>query len=362
MFEAFTFKQKSLKSHNLLRKILKISQDDEADICLTPLPIERISQSTQTGDDTDEIDVSAEINDESNINSEAKHEPLCDYVEENVESEDVWQVLYLTNIENDDSVIDEDTNETLESIEEQIQDELSLDLTEAVECEYCSEPVLEPIMKSHLKQHARVMPILLGSMDFFRCSRCLTAFPFLESLIEHTDADEICEQSSELNNVDTCTDYQYLANDPTIRLFSTCKNIDGNTFSCSLCFLDFEDLLSFRMHFEAEHLSNLDCHPEYFHSELAHTCGICESSFKTLKDCLHHIYFHQAEYTCMETDCEHVASSFSVLYFHLTRGHSLRIFECTHCTYEAKDGDELKAHQRNTCPARNIKCEICGKP
>lgn len=205
------------------------------------------------------------------------------------------------------------------------------------------------------------MPSLLGSMDFFRCSRCLMTFPFIEGLMEHVDADEMCQQSCELDKVDTFIDYQYLANDPTIRLFSTCKNIDSNTFSCSLCILDFEDLTTFRDHFVRKHLSSLDCHPEYFHTELMHTCGICENSFKNLKDCLHHIYFHQAEYKCMENDCDHVASSFSLLYFHLTRGHTPRIFECGHCTYETQNGNEMKEHQRGGCPARNIKCDFCGK-
>lgn len=205
------------------------------------------------------------------------------------------------------------------------------------------------------------MPSLLGSMDFFRCSRCLMAFPFIESLMEHVDADEMCQQSSELDKIDTFIDYQYLENDPTIRLFSTCKNIDSNTFSCSLCILDFEDLTTFRDHFAKKHLSSLDCHPEYFHTELVHTCGVCENSFKNLKDCLHHIYFHQAEYKCMENDCDHVASSFSLLYFHLTRGHTPRLFECGHCTYETKNGNEMKEHQRGGCPARNIKCDFCGK-
>lgn len=216
-------------------------------------------------------------------------------------------------------------------------------------------------MKSHQKQHAKIMPALLGSMDFFRCSKCLTAFPFIESLLEHVDADEGCQQSLELNRADTCTDYQYLANDPMIRLFSTCKNTDSNTFSCSLCILDFEDLLAFQTHFDEEHLSNSDCLPEYFYTELAHTCGICESVFKNLKDCLHHIYFHQAEYTCMENDCDHVASTFSLLYFHMIRGHTnTNTFECTHCTYDAKNNADLKEHQRSKCPARNVKCDICG--
>lgn len=361
MFEAFTFKQKSVKSHNLLRKILKISDEDEADVFLSPLPMERRSQSTQTAD-IDDIELLVEVNDDAII--KAKHEQLCDYIEESEESDDVWQFVYLTGGENEDQIIEQDVkdirnDEEIEN-EEVIQDELSLDLTDATECEYCSEQVPEPLVKSHLKQHMKVMPWILGSMDFFRCSRCLTAFPFIESLMEHVDAEDMCQQSTELDKIDTCTDYQYLANDPTIRLFSTCKNIDGNTFSCNLCVSDFVDLFSFRVHFEEEHLSNLDCHPEYLHIELAHTCGICDSSFKNLKDCLHHIYFHQAEYACMENDCDHVASSFSLLYSHLIGGHAPRSFECMHCTYQAKNGNELKEHQRSACPARNVKCEICG--
>ena len=117
------------------------------------------------------------------------------------------------------------------------------------------------------------------------------------------------------------------------------------------------------MHFAEEHLSSLDSHPEYLHTELTHQCGICDCVFKNLKDCLHHIYFHQAEYRCIENDCDHVSSTFALLYFHLMkRGHSqqAQTFECAHCTYDAKNDVDLKEHQRTNCPARNIKCDVCG--
>lgn len=160
MFEAFTFKQKSVKSHNLLRKILKISHDDEADVFLSPLPSERRSQSTQTGH-LDEEEILVVINDEANT-KQVEHEKLCDLMEESDESNDVWQHVYLAKVDNEESIIDDDSeeigeNEIVESLEEETQDELTLDLADTIECEYCNEQVVEPLVKSHLKQHAKVI-------------------------------------------------------------------------------------------------------------------------------------------------------------------------------------------------------------
>lgn len=164
MFEAFTFKQKSVKSHNLLRKILKNSHDDEADVFLSPLPSELRSQSTQTGH-LDEEEILVVINDEANI-KQVEHEKLCDLMEESDESNDVWQHVYLAKVENDESIIDDDSeevgeceNEIVESLEEETQDELTLDMADTIECEYCNEQIVEPLVKSHLKQHAKVNSI-----------------------------------------------------------------------------------------------------------------------------------------------------------------------------------------------------------
>lgn len=348
LFEAFIFKQKSIKSHNVLRKVLRSSLEaDEVDPFSLLLPTQRKSQSTQTND-TEELEISSEENEEAE-NVGIKNDSMSICAEEEPEAEDNYQWVYVAENENDESTIEEDCIKTA--------DEMPDNEIEVIDCEYCCEQVTQEILETHLKQHAKILPNILISTEFFRCGQCLMVFPYIENLLEHIDADELCEQSPELNKEDGCIDYQYLA-DPPIRLFSTCKNVD-NTFSCNLCELDFEDLLLLHSHSSQHHTT--DFNSEYMRPESMHTCGVCEISFKTLQDCLHHVFFHQTEFVCSQENCGHVANSFSTLCDHFTQAQSIETFECSHCSYEARNSIDLKQHQRKTCSARKFVCEICGK-
>lgn len=376
MFEAFMFKQKSVKSHNLLRKILKSSSNDKNKEELEPLTADRKSQSTQTRNSHENVDdlvkvtkknqeIGEQYAQDEAIEAEIAEE-LGEAAEEEGDVNEIWQFVY----ENEESAVDE-TPEEIEPIELDIQDEMSSQSNDVIEntildkskinCEHCGEDIPRRQMSGHLKQHTKILPVLLSSAEFFRCGRCFMTFPFIDNLFEHFNESEICEPSVNLTKDDICTDYQFLANEPPVRLFSTSKNDDINTYSCSLCVLDFEDLFLLQSHFEDAHLSSANCNPEYLRADLNHSCGICGSTFKTLHDALQHVYFHQAEYSCLYANCGMFFDSFSALYGHFTRDHPETQLECSHCTYLAKNSDDLKAHQRNLCSARNFKCDYCGK-
>lgn len=352
LFEAFIFKQKSIKSHNLLQKVLKNSQEvDESDPICMLLPSDRKSESTQTGDDEQIFLVNEEVD-----SKEIKNDSLCVYAEEETESNEAFQWVYVAENEpeneNDECAVTIEEN-SVKTIDE--SSDVVADLIEAHNCEYCCEQIPQSIQETHSKQHTDILPSILSSMEFFRCSQCLKTFLHINSLLEHVDT-EPCERSSEFCKKDGCIDYQYLT-DPTIRLFSSHKNADG-TFSCNLCVLDFENLETLHGHFGRDHLTNFSS--EYMHPELAHTCGTCEIAFPTLQDCLHHLYFHQSEFVCPQENCEQITNSFATLYYHFTNGHSTESLECSYCSYAAKNSFDLRQHQRGSCAARSFKCDVCG--
>lgn len=372
MFDAFMFKQKSVKSHHLLQKILKISHEEGDKAGIEPITTERKSQATQT--QTSHDAVQTEIDTESMVTEEINKIELQFTEEEEEEDEenadDVWQFIY----DNEEiSATDENDRET-EQIEiiSEAPDEVSSQSTEPtqntvaaksnIDCEHCGEVIPLRQWQGHVNKHTKLKPYLLNSTEFFRCSRCFSTFPFIDNLFEHMNAEEGCEPSAsaELAKTDACTDYQFLANDTPIRLYSASKNDDSNTYSCSLCLLDFEDMVLFQTHFGVVHLSNADCNAEYLRADLVHSCGICGDSFNTLHDALHHVYFHQSIFSCVYEDCEQFFGSFSTLYIHFTNQHTESKAKCSHCNYSAKDTDDLKAHQRSSCTARNLKCDLCG--
>lgn len=366
LIDAFMFKQKSLKSHNLLKKVLKVSNEDKIheDSLLDSLETERQSQSIQTSD-IEIMDIKSDVEVDDNRENVDNEEIENDHSDDDENTNNDWQWVYVS--ENDDNVIEQHIKlkpcENLETGNEtpDISSTVAVKLIDMIDCEKCGEQILQNQQKLHQKDHDKILPYLLMSMEYFRCSRCLMTFPYIENLFEHFGTKVPCEQLYPLNTEESCIDYQYLSTDPPIRLLSTSKNVDSNTFPCNLCNLNFLDLFQLYSHFQEEHVPCLDDNPEILCSELIHTCGVCENSFKNLQDCLQHVYFHQAEYICSQDKCEHVTNSFSTLYSHLTLEHSKDEYECIHCSHVANTMEGLKEHQRSTCSARTKKCNVCGR-
>lgn len=313
---------------------------------------------------------------------EYKIELGCTEVTQNDETETIgeegdvenWEMDYDSNVDIRDNVIHEriELIELVERIaeededyeEEEEEEDMSSQSNEiqtkrVIDCETCGQKVSKHQQSSHLKQHAKIFPFILNTMDFFRCNRCQMVFLSIDSLFEHLNDDNGCEEIAHIND-EVCTDYQYLNHDSPIRLLTASKNIDDNIFSCGQCILDFDDLALFQSHIEENHLSNFDCTPEYLRVNSAHLCGNCHISFKTLYDAIHHIYFHQSAFECFRDGCTHIFNSFAGLYSHFTSDHPEFTAECPHCSYVATSREDLKMHQRKACKARNIKCDFCG--
>lgn len=374
LFEAFIFKQKSAKSHKLLKKILHTIDDESYLMESQP---ERKSQSTQTQPDDEEEE--EEINDtepteeahDNIVIQEYKIELGCtetteiEMIEDNDEN---WPSDLESNAENRDIDAIDESVDVIEDYEFVEEDGMSSSQSNeilpksAIDCEHCGQKVSgsRRQQQSHAKQHAKILPYILNSMDFFRCNRCQMVFMLIDNFIAHLNNDNRCEQLVHSSD-DACTDYQYLNHDLPIRLLSASKNSDESIISCGQCYLDFEDLAMYRTHIEEAHSTDSDCNPEYLRANSAHLCGNCNLSFKTLHDAIQHVYFHQSAFECLQDECTKIFNSFAGLCNHFSSDHPETLVECSHCSYMAADKEELKMHQRKTCPARNLKCDFCGK-
>lgn len=229
------------------------------------------------------------------------------------------------------------------------------------DCTFCDETFDNyDDMKLHSSQHDKLLPYLLASVDFYRCSRCLFVFSNIDDLAEHYKS-ENCKSPEEIDRVEYLDESD--GNLPAIRLFSCSKNPNNNLYVCDVCQVDFAELIDFRNHFDVFHSNNADQNIGYLLIETPHFCGICKSRspLENLKSALHHVYFHQRDFKCPVDNCMIAFMRFMDLYSHTIDEHSLiRNYNCLHCSFSTKSTDELKVHNQKSCKARNFECNECG--
>lgn len=345
----------------MLKKILHTVDDEAYQIESRP---EQKSQSTQTQSDDEEINdtVYTEEIQEYKIELGCTETAEVEMIDEHDES---WPSDFESNAENQEIDAIDESVDVIDDYEFVEEDEMSSSQSNelypksVVDCEHCGQKLPRRQQQSHAKQHAKLLPYILNATDFFRCNRCQMVFLLVDNFIEHLNDANRCMELL-VSNDDPCTNYQYLNHDLPIRLLSASKNFHENIISCGQCYLDFVDLTMYRLHVEENHSSDFDCNPEYLRASSAHLCGNCNISLKTIYDAIQHVYFHQSTFECFQEECTQNFNSFAGLYSHFANDHPNTITECSHCLYTATDKDDLKMHQRNSCPARNLECDHCG--
>lgn len=305
-----------------------------------------IEQSTQT-DDISQITTAAELLIETEESSQTEIDEL--------------PIIKTEFLFDEPPPGDAQTIDVIASVEEEILDESSL----KVECEYCNERFNNDLeLTSHHNRHSQLLPYILGSIEFFRCSRCLLVFPRIDDLAKHFDSNAVCEAPKDFDRID----YQYLddidVTESPIRLFSCFQNTGNLQYTCDMCLKDFHQLNEFRRHFNDLHLENAEQNIGYLLVETPHVCGLCSKISGNLKSALHHVFFHQAELRCPIENCSTAVMGFSDLYEHTADEHEQVLvgnIRCTHCHYKVKSKEELKEHKQKSCAARNFECNDCGK-
>lgn len=294
---------------------------------------------------------------------------LYEYIYIEQDNEEIEEI-YVDNLNNEISEESMDEKCAIKEIEIESNnddvDDISYNGNNESECNLCGESLKsQNEYKSHRNKHTAFRMNLLASYDFYRCSRCFMVFLNIESFVEHIASTELCKKRIENNETDTCVDYQYLHDDARefpIRLYSGFRDKKILECACDLCHSTFKDINEFRDHFIEMHFEEAANNTDYLQSEAIHLCSICGESFRKLTSALHHIYFHQMEYTCPNEDCTQKFNLFSMLYAHMAEEHSMtQDFQCKYCFYAADSNDDLNEHKRKYCLKRNIKCNYCGK-
>lgn len=340
LIECYIFKEKCQKSYNLLQKILKLADNEQTNA-------QKQTQGTQIDDD--EIQIYEEL---LEVENEIKPEnnPKMKLTSPDVEMQEV-KPIKLTASDMTFSPNDE-PNEII--IDEPL-------ISFIIECEFCDETFDNyDDMKLHSNQHNELLPYLLASVDFYRCSRCLFVFSKIDDLAEHSK-NENCKSPAEIDRVEYLDEKD--GNMPSIRLFSCSKNPNNNLYVCDVCQIEFEELNNFRNHFDLFHSNKAEKNIGYLLIETPHFCGICKNSYplENLKSALHHVYFHQSDFKCPVDNCMTDFMHFMDLYRHTIEEHSLiRNYNCSHCSYSTKSKDELRMHNQKSCEARNFECDKCG--
>lgn len=346
MIESYIFKEKCRKSYNLLQKILKLANDEQTDA-------EKQTQATQNDDNETQIDeelIKMENQISFRLEQSSENNPKMNLITPVVEMDNGERL----KLEASDVIfsLNEDTNEII------IEDPL---ISLIRECEFCNETFdnYEDI-ELHSNQHKELLPYLLASIDFYRCSRCLFVFLNIDDLAEHSNGQN-CKSPDEIDRVEYLDESD--GNLPSVRLFSCSKNPNNNLYVCDVCQIEFEELINFRNHFDVFHSNNAEQNIGYLLIEMPHFCGICKSNspFENLKSALHHVYFHQTDFKCPVDNCMIAFTHFMDLYRHTIHEHSLiRNYDCSHCNYSTKSKDELRMHSQKSCKARNFECNECG--
>lgn len=372
LVQLFVFKRKCIKSHDLVRGLFQSiadkattttvrseSNDENFEVKVAIIPSK--TQSDDKFKDKEALKLQEILREERNNDESIKTQPAEHSTTKNDE-----------NLDNADENIDNDDEKSIDSKDISSALPANLELLNTSNddeidgtCEYCGECfTTKSSFDTHMERHTVLRPLILSTINFYRCSQCLTIFLDTDSFQAHINLEESCIKSAQPNDNDEYYDYQYLneVEDASIRLYS--GHGKSNKCVCDICSSEFDTVLTFSQHFDKTHPTHLLNDTEYFQAERSHNCSSCESSDKNLQSTLHHIYFHQSELACTSDECNERFTAFSILYEHVMKKHRNCVpgvvDVCAYCQYAAKTANDLIEHKRKYCVKRKFQCHYCG--
>lgn len=397
IIEAYALKEKCIRSEELLREILNLPKN-------VTTSTETIGTQTEACSQND-VEVQATVSDDGS-NEPASERADYDLIEgvksgtdlddESIECISIANYELYDDAATDENVYLDDGTEiastaqhrnsrkrkcSIMSIAAPIDDidEMNFDggNKEFDRCSYCNKKFSEPSdFQSHVNEHIEILPLILTSTNFFRCSRCRLVYPSADQLCKHIETADSCTHvAANDTSGDNYIDYQFLGDPITnnidqIRMFSGQKNNDGTTdgdaeiVSCEFCDYSFEHFMDFIEHFNDVHLTNVENTEELYAdtANLSHCCGICAKTYMNIKDIMFHVHFHQTTFYCPFVGCSDTYHKSHYLNRHIAREHfTIEKHKCEHCQLELNSYKLFKAHLRHECSARKFICTTCGE-
>lgn len=400
IIDAYVLREKCKKSTKTLRKLLKLPEP-EVTASTTVAEMQTIETQTDPCSFTDAIvQTTFDENDDSNEPTDESIKTAdYDIIDANADAESDDENIELISIGNyemydgivtEENVYMEDTEPSLnrpKCMEQSIGDDANVPIDDGVDeieeldadtdnivyerCSYCNKKFSNPSdFQSHVNEHMEILPLILTSANFFRCSRCRLVFASAEQLCAHIEATDTCTIDTKIGiNGDNCVDYQFLGdpiinNIDQIRMFS-CQKIDDDGFiACEFCDYVFENFMDFIEHFNDMHLTNVENTEELYEgtAHLSHCCGICGKTYMNIKDIMFHVYFHQTTFYCPFVGCSDTYNKSHYLNRHIAREHFTEEKHiCEHCQWQTNSYAFFKRHVRHECPARKFICATCGE-
>lgn len=214
----------------------------------------------------------------------------------------------------------------------------------------------------HIEMHKRTLPILLETINYFKCGKCHQIFLEQLELFDHTDCSE--EDSYESPNNENFMDPYLTDVDNCQNKIFTCEKYGDDKYKCSLCDVVFDNKMdSVAKHFHEDH--NFIADIEAIDSNQLYKsirCSICKTTVKTLKEAISHIYIvHSKSFNCPFDGCGNEYNLFSKLSLHIERLHIQEKHSCKHCMAVFESSQELSIHLREQCIRRVLICNFCDK-
>lgn len=167
------------------------------------------------------------------------------------------------------------------------------------------------------------------------------------------------------------------SSDPFHDIFDSSSNI------CSVCDEKFEDVASYRVHYNSKHAtegkSSLQCweckkdfalakdyvkHKEDLHADAENVCIICGELLATSRSLQNHLKKHLNKQTFICNTCGRVFGSHQSRRDHIRNKH-LRpkntAFMCTHCGAHFQHGRSLVRHVNSVHAKQRVVCPTCNK-
>lgn len=240
-------------------------------------------------------------------------------------------------------------------------------------CRICGSMEAKSHMSAHLDEHDETMSHIIQPIVFYRCDRCRVIHMTLNSFVQHMVESHNCEEILKQYTDTQCREYQFLegehSDNPTERIL-TCSTVICTQMSENYkytCFCEFQTRKfdDFCDHFKEEHMNDggelLPMLKETCH--LSHACGICNKTFRDMKETIFHVYCHNEHYKCPYACNKMLFKTLKSLQRHVRLEHltgDLK-YVCQHCNLAVVSQELLRKHVKSECNGRSLKCKLCRK-
>ena len=210
----------------------------------------------------------------------------------------------------------------------------------------------------------------------FNCDMCKTKFKDMTMFKRHTKDVHIKPNKCTLCSYNCGTNFRLKKHMETKHNDNgrKAKPTEIKIYKCDLCMKEFTKKVKYTTHKRRIHTKAFKCHEcnnqfgtpfelkqhvDQKHLGLAIKCNICDKVLANKKSFKRHMMLHSNEFQNCD-NCEYSTRSIPQMKRHTQVHHSEIQFQCTLCSYRAKEKKNLDHHiRRKHVKIKEFKCELC---